>query len=286
MIGLLKRLLSVMVVIMALAAPCSLMAQDSDLVIAARKLMNTLGNGKAAEFSKSIKLVKAAGLSYQKDLAAPRDGVIDCKDRGGQLQVLVGIYWTDWGYAFLFGKRDEAVAIHGFVHKDAIDRLSVRPKIKASDIDPAVEKRLFEATAAKETDYDALYADEQAEIERLIKAGEKDPDLMSYVVDVFYGSALEFMYLSCKLSLGAPGGEKLIPIFNSMSAQAEALLPTLESIRDPKLQALLRSTERIRFLGAVKDILQKKGDKLTADDLKGILKLVEPVRNSYIAKCK
>lgn len=276
----------VVVVVVALIIPCSLMAQDSDLVMAARKLMQSVQNGKAAEWSKSVKLLKEAGLTYQNGLLAPREGVVDCKDRRDQLQVLLGIYGTDYWYAFLFGKRDEVVALHAFLHNEVTDRLAVRSKIDPSPVDPILERRSDQEEPGDQALMDAKLANIQTYVEKTIKAAEKDPELMDYTVDRFFGGLVEFIYLSSKLSLGAPGGKKLIPVFNSITARINALLPALGFVSDRRLKESLERTETVGFLKDIKAIIEKKGGDLTVKDLKGILKLVEPVRNAYIAKCK
>jgi len=45
-------------------------------------------------------------------------------------------------------------------------------------------------------------------------------------------------------------------------------------------------TERVMFLNAVRNVIRKKSGNLDAVDLQGILALVEPIRNTYVAKCK
>jgi len=296
-----KRFLSVVVLIAAMAAPLSLtaddpkplmgvepqplMTKDSELMIAARKLMETVGNGKWAELLKATRCMKEAGLSFQEGLLTPREGVIDCKDRGHQMQVLVGIYMTDVNYAAAFGKVDIESATAQFLNRDVSERLAVRPKIGFISPDLSSQKQFWEGDHADEATWDAFFAEVQATIEKSIRAAEKDRDVMGYVVDRLYGNAIESMYLSCKLSLGAPSGEKLIPVFNTVTARIDMVLPALEALKDPELKTWFQQTKRVVFLNAVKDIIRKKGGNLTATDVKDILALVEPIRNSYIAKC-
>jgi len=137
------RFLGLMAVILAWLAPGLLSAQTSDLKTTARMLLEAVGNGKAAELIKEINSLKAAGLSYQPGLLAPREGAVECKDRRDQLQVLLGIYTVDLTYAFYFGKAGEAEAIHAFTRAEVLDRLAVKPKLKGGYLEPKLEKRFF-----------------------------------------------------------------------------------------------------------------------------------------------
>lgn len=282
-----RRWISVVVaVIVVFGFSCPLMALDADVKLAVQKLREAAGDGKWAELAKANVLFKESGLTYQESLRAPQEGVIDCKDRRDQLQVLVGIYMFDVQYAAVFGKRDAAAETLRFVQKDVMERLELRPKIKIEFVDPAVEKRYFEGDPANMANREALFAQIQANFDAMIKAAENDPELLDYLVDQFFGVAVEFTYLSSKLALGAPGGEKLIPLFNMATARIDTVLPVLDALQSRKLQALMHRTERSLFLNAVKTIIAKKGGNLDATDLRNILILVEPVRNSYVAKCK
>jgi hypothetical protein len=279
-----KWLLHAGAVIAVLIAPCALPAQDSDLAIAARKLMESAGNGKAAEAAKATMVLKVSGLSYQEGLLAPREGVIDCKDQRDQLPVLYGMYMVDFAYAAAYGKRDTAAATAELARKDVVERLAVREKVGAP-VDPASIQKFLDGDLTDQASWDALFAQMQANHERIVKVAEKDPAVMTFMVDRYFGAAVEWMYLSCKLSLGAFTGKKLIPVFNAATAQIDLVLPVLEALKDPYEQTLFVRSKRIDFLNACKEIIQKKGGNLTADDLNDILKLVEPIRSSYIAKC-
>lgn len=275
-----------MAAVMATVCAGHLMAAESGLEAAARKLMEAVGNGKTVEVLKAAKALKDAGFAYQESLLAPREGIIDCKDRRDQLQVLVGIYSTDMNYAAYFGKSKAVRDLDEFVHKDVMERMLVRPKIKVNFHDPGLDRRIYEAADVDQAALDARFAEIEAMFEKLVKSARRDPDVLDYMVDRLFGAALEFIYLSCRLSLGSPGGEQLIPVFNLATARIDTVLPVLEALKEPALQASLMRTERIMCLNAVKDIIQKKGGRLAEDDLRRILSLVEPIRESYVAKCK
>jgi hypothetical protein len=276
----------VAVMILAAVVPCSVVGQESDLAVAAWALMESAGNGKTAEAFKADRVYREAGLSFQEELLAPREGVIDCKDRTHQLAVLSGIYMADVGYATAFGKKDLALAIDQVARKDLMERMTVRPKLAIQNVDPTVNLRLLEGDPTSQANWDAVYSQVQADMDRMIKAAGKDPEMLAYVIDRIFGGALECIYLSSKLGLGSSGGEKLIPVFAAATARIDLLLPVLNVLKTPEMKASVQSAERARLLGSVKDIIQKKGGKLSADDLGAILKLVEPIRSSYIAKCK
>lgn len=281
-----KRFLGLMVAILAMVAPSPLLAEDSDLMNAARKLMEAAGDGKVAEILKTTRILKDAGLSYQGDLVAPQAGVLDCKDRKDQFQVLFGIYLFDCNYAILFGKKEIGAGTLQFARDEVFQRMTVRPKVGAFFAKPALSRRFMEGDPADESNWNALFTDVQANYERIIRDAEKDPDLLDFMVDRLFGEVLECMYVSCKLSLGAPGGEKLIPVFNAASSRIDLILPLLDSLKDPELETLFKRSERLVFLNAVKEIIRKKGGNLDAADLRNILILVEPVRKSYTAKCR
>jgi hypothetical protein len=280
-----KWLPRAVVVVLAAVAPCSLMAQDSDLAIAAKKLMETAGGGKAAEIIKAARGLKDAGLPYQESLVAPQKGVIECKDRVDQLQVLLGIYLVDDVYAAAFGKREIETATLEFVRKDLVERLAVRAKIGPVVPEQASFQRFWEGDPTDQAHWDALFAEVQANHERMIIAAEKDPALMDFMVDRYFGAAVEWLYLSCKLSMGALTGKRLIPVFNAASARIDMVLPVLEALKDPYEQTVFVRSKRIDFLNACKEIIQRKGGNLSAEDMKDILKLVEPIRSAYLAKC-
>jgi len=275
------------VIVMAIAVltvTCTLAAQDSDLTVTAGKFTDAFGQGKATAMRISKDLLRDSGLSYQESLAAPQEGVVDCKDPREQLQVLTGIYWHDIGYAGLFGKADKAMATREFVLKEVVERLAVRPKLHIEAGSTELWRKYVE-NPGDEANRDALYKVASTEIEALIESAAKDRDVMDFLVDRMYGATLEFIYVSCKLSLGAPSTEKLIPIYNSIAVRMDEMTAILESIKDPKLQGLTKSKERTQLCVAVSGIIKKKNGNLSADDLRSILKLVEPVRDSYLKKC-
>lgn len=281
-----KWFLGLMVAILAMVAPSPLLADDSDLMSAARKLMAAAGDGQVAEILKTTRTLKDAGLSYQADLVAPKTGILDCKDRKDQLQVLLGIYLFDCNYAILFGKKEIGAETLQFARDEVFQRLTVRPKLGNFFAGPAVSRRFMEGDPMDASNWNALFADAQANYERIIRDAEKDPDLLDFMIDRLFGEFLECAYVSCKLSLGAPGGDKLRPVFNAASSRIDLVLPVLDSLKDPGLQTLLHRDQRSTLLNAVGRILEKKGGQLDEADLRNILILVEPVRKTYLAKCR
>jgi len=285
------RFLSAIVAILVMGGACSLLAQqspaqDSELLAAARKLMAAAGDGQVAEILKMTRILKDAGLSYQAELVASRTGILDCKDRKDQYQVLLGIYLFDSNYAVLFGKKEIAAETLQFARDEVFQRLTVRPKLGNFFARPAISKQFMEGDPADASNWNALFADVQANYERIIRDAEKDPDLLDFMVDRLFGEFLECTYLSCQLSLGSPGGEKLRPVFNSASARIDLVLPVLDSLKDPELQTLLHRDQRTALLNAVESIIEKKGGRLDEADLRNILILVAPVRKTYLAKCR
>jgi len=278
------RRIILMLVVLFFALPGAVQAGEQDLQKAARVLSDVYGQGNIAEMMKNVKLLKDAGLSYQKSLAIPLEEVIDCKDQEG-LRVLYGMYAFDANYAMVFGKRKEFLETLEVINSQMQDRLDVRVKLQITHIKPELLKDLLEYPENVEK-REAWFKNVQANMDAMFKQAAGDPEVMDVLIDVIYGTVIQGLYVSCELALNNEFGDKMIALFNAQAQRVEKFDVLLNTFKDPELIKMVKLVERDPLMDDIKDLIKSKKGRLNRQDVEKILAGVKSVRNSFAKKCR
>lgn len=281
---------TVAVVVALSAALCltagSAMASSQAQVLqkASQQVGSLIGEAEGTAMMKNVGLFKEAGLAYQPGLVAPRKGTLACKDKE-QLRMLLGVYAFDANYAILFGQKKDFVSIDKLLRKDIPDHLGMADTMKVRALS---QEQLKQIAADPESPASRAIYNKAAldNIHNWIAASAKDPEVVDVLVDAFYGSVIEALYVSCKLALAAGVGDKLVALFNEQSNRLEKTYKVLEAYaEDKELAKAVELGERKPLVKSIMDMLQAKKGKLTEADIKSILAKIEPVRNALVKTC-
>jgi len=278
------RRVILMLVVLFLALPGAVQAGEQDLQKAAGVFSDVYGQGNVVEMMNNVKLLKDAGLSYQKSLAIPLEEVIDCKDQEG-LRVLYGMYAFDANYAMVFGKRKEFLETLEVINSQMQDRLDVRVKLQITHIKPELLKDLLEYPENVEK-REAWFKNVQANMDAMFKQAAGDPEVMDVLIDVIYGTVIQGLYVSCELALNNESGDKMIALFNAQAQRVEKFDVLLNTFKDPELIKMVKLVERDPLMDDIKDLIKSKKGRLNRQDVEKILAGVKSVRNSFAKKCR
>jgi len=277
------RRVILMLVVLFLALPGAVQAGEQDLQKAAGVFSDVYGQGNVVEMMNNVKLLKDAGLSYQKSLAIPLEEVIDCKDQEG-LRVLYGMYAFDANYAMVFGKRKEFLETLEVINSQMQDRLDVRVKLQITHIKPELLKDLLEYPENVEK-REAWFKNVQANMDAMFKQAAGDPEVMDVLIDVIYGTVIQGLYVSCELALNNESGDKMIALFNAQAQRVEKFNVLLDTFKDPELIKMVKLVERGPLIDGIQDLIKSKKGRLNRHDIEKILAAVKPVRNYFARKC-
>ncbi|MFH1090166.1 MAG: hypothetical protein V1742_01220, partial [Pseudomonadota bacterium] len=253
------RILVLTVILAVLTPAVSGWSADDNLLRSAQKLLDAYGQGKMAEMVKAMDQLKAAGLSWQPSLTAPIKNLFECKD-DENLRVLHGIYFFDTNYAALFAKKQEFLDFRNTVATEIHKRLL--PSRRWGDAEPTPPEvvRSYVEDPADPARRDALLASLNKRLESKIRLAGTDPEVMDYLVDFFYGSLIEGLYVTLSLARDETIGPELVAIFNQQAKEIIQFDLALQSFEKPELAKMVNLLERDAILAPIKDlILQKKG---------------------------
>lgn len=283
-----RKMLTVLMVILALGATAgAVRAADQAQVLkdGAAKMEALICESEGQAMGQKLALFKQAGLAYQPSLMAPLTGVIACKN-AEQMRVLYGMYTFDANIALVFGKKKEYVETQQLLRQELTDKLKLSDKLQVQGMTAEELKKVAENPddpANRELFIKYAFAN----IHAWIALSASDPEVMHLMVDSFYGATIQGLYVSCKLALGAGGGEKLVALFNEQASRLDKADQIVGAYAgDRELSVLVDKDERQKVLKPIIALLQEKKGNLAEADLKKILAQVEPQRAALVAPCK
>lgn len=280
------RLVLLVGLVLVLGLGGAALAADKAQVLneGALRLYDLIGGIKGAATQRAMTAFKKAGLSYQKDLTVPIEGMLKCKSPE-QLRLLMGAYQFDSTYAMIFGRKLELLAVKEHMGKDLMDALNLRGKVRQLRLNPVEIKEI--------TDYPNSFVangiiirNTLTNIELWIRAAQADPEVMQALVDGLYGAVIQGLYVSCKLGLAAGPAEKLVEVFNEQNRRVQMANEAIAAFAgEPSLAEMVNAGPRQKALKSIQQVMLDAKGKLTADDLKKILSLVEPQRAEFAQPC-
>jgi len=238
-----------------------------------------------SELMDKVKLIKDADLSYQKSLTCPLSDVLDCKSKE-ELRLLLGIYIFDTNYAMVFDKRKEVQEAWEGGFRKTMDKLALHGEFGVAMLPGADLKEMLENPRDKEV-RNILVRDVLRQVEAILKRAVDKPEFLEVVVDEFYGTIVEGIYVVCKLALNENlGGKKIVALFNGLQESLEGFAK-VEAIfaGDEYFEKIFEKAEREAVLNPIQSLLKTKGGKLNVEDVKKVLSIIEPIRNQVIRKC-
>jgi len=238
------------------------------------------------ELMRKVQLIKDADLTYQNSLTVSVSDVLDCKNKG-EMRLLLGMYIFDSNYAMLFDKRKELQESWEFGFHSAMEKLALQGEAGVAMFPAADLKTIIEDPTNPEHRL-ILIRDINSQVEAILKQAREKPEFLEVVVDEFYGTIIEGLYVICNLALNEDlSGTKMVALFNGLQqslggyAKVEAIFAG-----DEYFEGMIKKGERAKVLNPINTLLETSGGKLKVEDMKKILSIIEPVRSQVVRKCK
>lgn len=248
------------------------------------KLYELIGGINGAATQRAMTAFKKAGLSYQKELTVPIEGMLNCKSPE-QLRLLMGAHQFDSNYALIFGRKLELLAVRQYMEKDLMRALNLRGKVRQVPLNPVEIREVTEYPDSFVAN-GIMIRNALTNIELWIQAAQTDPEAMQTLVDGLYGAVIQGLYVSCKLGLAAGPGEKLVAVFNEQDRRVQKAKEAIEAFAgEPSLAEMVNAGPRRQLIQAVQAVLADKQGRLSEADLKQVLALVEPQRAQFVQPC-
>ncbi len=237
------------------------------------------------ELMNKVRLIKDADLTYQNSLTAPVSDLLDCKSKE-ELRLLLGIYIFDTNYAMVFDKRKEVQDAWELGFRKTMEQLALHGEFGVAMLPGADLKEMLENPMNQEL-RSVLVEDVLRQVRAILKRAREKPEFLEVVVDEFYGTILEGIYVVCKLSLNENlGGRKMVALFNGLQESLEGFAK-VENIfaGDEYFEKMFEKGEREEVLVPIITLLKTNKGKLGVEDVEKILSIVEPIRNRVVRKC-
>ena len=244
----------------------------------AAKLMKALTEEKLALLMAMPVKFYFAGASFQKSTLAPVDR-IDQYESDGAKRLMSSIYYTDGAYSHLCRKKKLAVKFF-----DAWNELTEEFVLLLT---PELKADLFDTTKNILARYRKDSPEEIGNrIAKVIVRGNEqlvNSSLgIAVVVDGFYASLTEVIYLSTSMIIPLSPKSKLIPRFQKAAREqmvvANEVITAMEN--DPDFSRICNIPERAETIRAITAILEK--DDFNMEGVKEIHDIVQPVRKGII----
>ncbi|MBU1247743.1 MAG: hypothetical protein KKB70_03520, partial [Proteobacteria bacterium] len=113
-----------------------------------------------------------------------------------------------------------------------------------------------------------------------------DPEVMDLVVDTFFGSIIEGLYVACTLAKDAEMTPEMIDLFMEQLNRFESFDTFFHNFKDEQCLAFVEMADRDGLIHTVIDRLSETKGRLTGADIDMFLSLVEPVRAPLAKLCK
>ena len=238
-----------------------------------------------SELMKKVRLIKDAGLTYQNSLTAPVSDLLDCKSKE-ELRLLLGIYIFDTNYAMVFDKRKEVQEAWELGFQKTMEQLALHGEFGVAMLPGADLKEMLENPMKQEL-RSVLIEDVLRQVRAILKRAREKPEFLEVVVDEFYGTILEGIYVVCKLSLNENlSGRKMVALFNGLQESLEGFAKVENLFAgDEYFEKMFEKGEREEVLGPILTLLKTNDGKLSVENVKKILSIVEPIRNRVVRKC-
>ena len=240
---------------------------------------------KDSELMKKVKLIKDADLTYQKSLTVPVSDILDCKSKE-ELRLLLGIYIFDTNYAMVFDKRKEVQEAWELGFQKTMDKLALHGEFGVAMLPGADLKEMLENPLDSQL-RGIIIRDVLRQVTAILKRARENPEFLEVVVDEFYGAILEVLYVVCKLALNENlSGKKMVALFNGLEESLGGFTK-VEAIfaGDEYFEKIFEKGERAEVLDPIQAILKTNNGKLSVEDVKRILSIIEPIRNQVVRKC-
>ncbi len=219
-----------------------------------------------------------AGASFQKSTLAPTDRVGHYESYESK-RLMSSLYYTDGAYSQLCRKKKLALKFFEAWNELTEEFVTLfTPELKA-DLFDTTKKILAKYRSDSPEEISGMMADLMMQgNEQLVNSSLG----IEVVVDGFYASLIEVMYLSTSMIIPLSPKSKLIPRFQKAAREqmtvADDVITAMES--DPEFAKICNTPERRRVIQSLTDILDKGTFKM--DDLKEIHAIVHPIREAII----
>lgn len=219
-----------------------------------------------------------AGASFQKSVLAPVDRVAEYES-GEARRLMSALYFTDGAYSQLCRKKKLAAG-----YFDAWNELT---ESFVTLFSPELKADLFDTTKTVLAKYRKVSPEKLRDLMAEVVARGNTQLVTSslgieVVVDGFYASLIEVMYLSSSMIIPLDEDTKLVPRFKKAAREQMMVADDVVTAMadDPEFADICNIPERRKVIASLKAILDRETFKMA--DVSEVHGIVQPIRRSII----
>jgi hypothetical protein len=237
------------------------------------------------ELLRRTNLIKEADLTYQKSLTVPVSDMLDCKSKE-ELRLLLGLYLFDTNYSMIFDKRKEFQESWESGFQKTMEKLAMYGEAGVAML-PAGDLREMLDNPRDRRLVDVIINDIKRQVTAILNKARKDPVFIEVVVDELYGVILEGLYVVSKLALNEDlSSKQMVNLFKWLQQHMEGYEQIVDVFTGDKyFEEMFDRSQRENVLNPIHNILKANKGKLSVEDVKKVLSIIEPIRNQLVRKC-
>lgn len=230
-----------------------------------------------------VELFSLAGLSYQPSLTVPQQNVLQCKNEE-QLRSMAGMYLFDSNYALVFGNSRVAIATQQYYKENILPKLGVSKKIEPTPANPMLTKKLLENP--NNPGLRAQFIQQVTRNMMLTAEAAADPVVMDFIVDAFWGSLVEGLYVSCSLARTEEASQEMVDLFLGQLERFQLFNELIKQFEEDENLKMIEFAERNGLLQTVISRIEETKGRLSKADIEMLLAKVTPFRTALVSICK
>ena len=255
------------------AAPSALPAAETQRIVSA--LLDVLDGDSPAQALRDIARYREAGFVYQPALAVSEE---TCPtENEDQRAVLSGMIAADRGFAFFFGKPEDALRENRLLQSLWQQKLPSpgKEELRTLRDKPQSERARAIAEKYRKQEYAAF-----------VRAAAKDEHLLRLLGAHIYGVYIERLYMTSVMVLAAAESDELEPLFLVHQNLAEHHGKALELLgKEGMLGCGEENARRAELAKRLQGLLTTDKGRPTLDGLREIVTLTQEERTVYLTPC-
>ncbi|RJR30525.1 MAG: hypothetical protein C4576_33430 [Desulfobacteraceae bacterium] len=218
------------------------------------------------------KLLKAAGATFQKSLAAD-PATVSRYTTPRQQAVMAGVYLYDASYAALFFRKREMVDF-----LEARKTLNERVGFGVA-LTPKMKELLERPDSIR--DYDTWVAAVDESMKKLLSEGLTTDKRLAFLVDTMYGASIEALYVLTETIAQSGYGPEMLGLLNQQQERVNAMRKMLNVFRyDEDFEKEVLFGQRFRVFEAIHSHM--KAQQFTQKEVDELRKVVTPERTVIV----
>ena len=263
------------VALLLLAAPVQAAQPATETQRIVNALLDVLDGDSPAQALRDIARYREAGFVYQPALAVSEE---TCPtENEDQRAVLSGMIAADRGFAFFFGKPEDAL------RENRLLQSLWRQKLPSPDKE---ELRILRDKPQSERARAIAEKYRKQEYAAFVHAAAKDEHLLRLLGAHIYGVYIERLYMTSVMVLAAAESDELEPLFLVHQSLAEHHGKALELLgKEGMLGGGEENSRRAELAKRLQGLLTTDKGRPTLDGLREIVTLTQEERTVYLTPC-